>query len=219
MKFVVYSHINRISYGQKLRDAIGGDCILHTDFGSGHLNVVLNCLEQYQNITDDYLILCEDDIVLCERFIESVNSALKANVNNYPVVFFSMSSEIIDADKQGYRWIKSNNTAWAQCVAYPKHIIPGILKYPRENIKFSDVLLSMYCLENKIPIYQPIPNFVQHMELKSTIGNPVSVGGRTRTTKLFGSGIGVDYSIGYEIPYNSKIRRSISLYKKAYKIK
>lgn len=215
MKIVIYTHEARINYALNLKKNIP-NAIIHLDKKTGHLNAVKDALRYNYEKGCNYILLIEDDVILCDNFIESVNKAIDANLNRCPLVFFSISEQSKKAYNMGYRWIKMKTNAWAQCIAYPEELIEGLLKYPVINTKFSDVWLSMYCLSNNINIMQPLPNFVQHMELKSTIGNPVTVGGRKRITKVFGSGISENYYDTYKNPYISKNNRTLKQYIKAY---
>jgi hypothetical protein len=215
MKIVIYTHEGRINHALKLQEQISGS-IIHLDKKTGHLNAVKDALRINYEKGCNYIILIEDDVILCENFISSVEKAINANVNRCPLVFFSISDQSKKAYDQGYRWIKMKTNPWAQCIAYPEEIIQDLLKYPAINTKFSDVWLSMYCLSNNINMMQPLPNFVQHMELKSSIGNPITIGGRKRITKVFGSGINENYQDSYNTPFISKNNRTLKQYINAY---
>jgi|LakMenEpi03Aug12_release.lakeMendotaPanAssembly.Ray.scaffolds.fasta_scaffold34382_6 hypothetical protein len=215
MKIVIYTHKDRISYALKLQEQIEGS-IIHLDNKTGHLNAVKDALRINYQKGCNYIILIEDDVILCKNFISSVQKAINANINRCPLVFFSISDQSKKAYDQGYRWIKMKTNAWAQCIAYPEEIIEDLLKYPAINTKFSDVWLSMYCLNNNINIMQPLPNFVQHMELKSSINNPTTIAGRKRTSKIFASGINENYQDTYNNPFKSSNNRTLKQYINAY---
>jgi hypothetical protein len=215
MKYVIYTHEARVKYALKLKEKIS-EAIIHIDMKTGHLNAVKDALRINYEKGCNYVILIEDDVILCENFIESVQKAIDANINRCPLVFFSISDQSKKAYDTGYRWVKMKTNSWAQCIAYPEEIIEDLLKYPSINTKFSDVWLSMYCLVNKINIMQPLPNFVQHMELKSSIGNPITIGGRKRISKVFGSGINENYIDSYNNPFISTNNRTLKQYMNAY---
>jgi GR25 family glycosyltransferase involved in LPS biosynthesis len=215
MKIVIYTHEARINYALKLQQNIP-KAIIHLDKKTGHLNAVKDALRLNYQKGCNYILLIEDDVILCDNFIQSVEKAIDANINRCPLVFFSISEKSKEAYDKGYRWIKMKTNAWAQCIAYPEEIIEDLLNYPSVNTKFSDVWLSMYCLINKIDIMQPLPNFVQHKELKSSIGNPITIGGRKRISKIFGTGVKENYNNTYNNPYVSKNNRTLKQYINAY---
>ncbi|MFZ4705588.1 MAG: hypothetical protein ACOYMF_06220 [Bacteroidales bacterium] len=217
MKIVILTQSAREQHALKLQQQIPGAIIHYDTISRGHIFGIESALKIQYEKGIDYLLLIEDDVILCDKFIQSVTNVLAANIDRNVITFFSVSDESYNAIEKGFYWIEQEITSWNQCIAYPEEIIQGLINYPKlPRLRHGDVWLSMYCLANGIKILQPLPHFVQHKELPSTYGNPKTLFGKKRISKVWGSGAGIDYAANYRNRFISKNTRTMSKYVKAY---
>jgi len=206
MKFVIYSHYKRSHFAEALLKHLPRGSEIFTDPGTGQAYAIKSCLDKFKATSTDYLVLLEDDIRLCSNFERSVNNVLLANRDSRVITFFSVSNEVLEAKEKGCQFIKSKTLSWMQCVAYPVSKIDKILEYLKPGVKWFEDVLSAYCYNENDFMLQPLPNFVQHLELPSICGNPIRIGGKPRTSKLWGTGENIDYSQTYFNPLQSKVQ-------------
>lgn len=220
LRFVVYSYESREDHGAALVDELdGADVHLYVDRPEqkrdGQFVPAKICLETYGGEDIDYLILMEDDLILSADFVDGVAAALAANADRQIVTFFSVSSEVAKARAAGKTWIRSKTISWTQCVAYPIARIPALLTYANTPTRWFDSVVSAYCLDTEgAYVYQTVPSLVQYQELPSTCGNPTRIGGKPRTSKCFGTGVGVDFVAGYGSPARSTTQKARKFYVK-----
>ena len=146
-------------------------------------------IKQLEIISDSDAVLLEDDLVLCDNFKDIIENAIK-NYSNQVINFYCYPREY-------YKTREARNFLYNQCTYYPKNLAKKIANEMKKIYKVEKTL-PYDLLERKaldvlnLTHIQYRPCIVQHMNVKSLIGN----GSEGRMTIYF-----IDYLKKLNIPY------------------
>jgi hypothetical protein len=158
-------HPKRLEYLPYLKSKLG-DVPVALDEGVGLLE---NCKNAWllHDPTADYHVVIQDDCIICNDFYNRAVAQIE-RANGLPVSFFYSQSKFYkkfkeEREQTGAITKKALYGGLAICL--PTKLIPAMLKYyDTLKIPFDDHRINLFCMENKIDIYSPFPNLIDHRQ-------------------------------------------------------
>lgn len=116
-------------------------------------------------------LLLQDDVEVCDGFVEGLPQIV-AGFPDDVISLFAMPRKGFSG--MDCRWGEAEGT-WGCAVVMPKALIWEFLQWEQENIKpefkHDDSRVSLWCCNTKRTVKVPFPNPVNHLDMKSTMGN------------------------------------------------
>lgn len=115
--------------------------------------------------TADYHVVIQDDCIVCDDFYNKATAYLE-KANGLPVSFFYSQSKFYNKFKKeraetGAIIKKALYGGLAICL--PVKLIPAMLEfYDKQKIPFDDHRIGLFCMANKLNIYNPFPCLIDH---------------------------------------------------------
>lgn len=147
-----------------------------------------------------WVAVCEDDIVFARNIGGKLSGIMdEAEYYKYQVVnLYSNYQADIDALNAGERWRKHPGRSFRneQFLIMHRDIVGMLVEcfkgalldpelFDRYNKHWSDVFIGDFLGKNKIDVHIVLPNLVDHMNEKSSIGHPRTIAGRPRKSRTF----------------------------------
>lgn len=157
------AHPSRAEYIPYLKSKLG-DVPVAMDNGCGLIQNCKNAWLMYDP-TADYHVVIQDDCIVCDHFVQRAEMVLD-KAQGLPVSFFYSQSKFYNKFKKeraetGAIIKKAIYGGLAICL--PTKIIPDMLAfYDKQKIPFDDHRIGLYCLANKLNIYNPFPCLIDH---------------------------------------------------------
>ena len=144
----------------------------------------------------DWCAVVQDDVKLTGNFPAKLETnLLLAEQNGFGVVtLYSNYGEDVVALANGKRWRarKGRRFLNEQFLLMNHEVVEKYIKYVDahgEEISlmgnWHDVVLSRFFAENKLDVFIALPNLVDHLPVKSTVGHSSRVGGIERRSRTF----------------------------------
>ena len=158
-------HPSRKEYLPYLQKKLGNVPVA-MDEGCGLLQ---NCKNAWllHDPTADYHVVIQDDCIVCDDFYIRAIACLD-NANGLPVSFFYSQSKFFNKFKKervetGAIIKKALYGGLAICL--PVKLIPAMLAfYDKQTIPFDDHRIGLFCMANKLNIYNPFPCLIDHRQ-------------------------------------------------------
>ena len=143
----------------------------------------------------DWSAVAQDDIIFTTGFFEKLDFHLNnALALDFDVVsLYSNRAEDLMALGAGkdYRVCKGRDFLNEQYVLmtprilgwYIQDLLDDVMEMPSKP--WHDVMLASFFKRRGLDVYIALPNLVDHMEIKSTLGHPKATGGRKRVSRTF----------------------------------
>lgn len=116
-------------------------------------------------------LLLQDDVVVCDDFVKGLPSVIAAYPDDV-ISLFAMPRKGFSAMNR--RWGECEGT-WGCGIVMPKELIRDFLEWEEANVrpefKHDDSRISLWCVKTKRTVKVPFPNLVDHLTMKSTLGN------------------------------------------------
>lgn len=129
------------------------------------------CWEHGLTTDSTHHILLQDDVRVCPEFAAGVKEVIKA----YPdqvISLFAMPRKGFEA--LSCRWGEAEGT-WGCGIVMSKELIREFLDWEAEHVipefKHDDSRISLWCVKTKRTVKVPFPNLVDHLTMKSVMGN------------------------------------------------
>jgi hypothetical protein len=129
------------------------------------------CWEHALTTDSTHHILLQDDVRVCPEFAAGVKEVIKA----YPdqvISLFAMPRKGFESLSS--RWGEAEGT-WGCGIVMSKELIREFLDWEAEHVmpefKHDDSRISLWCVKTKRTVKVPFPNLVDHLTMKSVMGN------------------------------------------------
>jgi len=131
--------------------------------------LIANCRNAWllHDPTADYHVVIQDDCVVCDDFYNRAVAYLE-KAQGLPVSFFYSQSKFYNKFKKernetGAIIKKAIYGGLAICL--PVKLIPEMLAfYDKQKIPFDDHRIGLFCMANKLNIYNPFPCLIDHRQ-------------------------------------------------------
>jgi hypothetical protein len=161
----IMMHPSRKEYLPYLKKKLG-DWPVAMDEGCGLLQNCKNAWLMYDP-TADYHVVIQDDCVVCDNFYNLAVANIEKAMG-LPVSFFYSQSQFYNKFKKeraetGAIIKKALYGGLAICL--PTKLIPAMLEfYDKQRIPFDDHRIGLFCMANKLNIYNPFPSLIDHRQ-------------------------------------------------------
>ena len=207
LQATIMTHPSRLAEAAALKEK------LHADVGMSVDQEMLGAWPNFRSIclsTSRYAthhLILQDDILPSADLLSTVLRVAYQNRAQI-ISLFGRRRVIERACERGDSWCVMNGLSWGQALCLPRLLIKPFVIWCDQNVrpeyKHDDARLSLYALHHDLDIWYTVPCLVEHLELPSIQGNPVRIGGKPRTAKVFlgdgMSGMLIDWKRGYERP-------------------
>jgi len=161
----IMMHPSRKEYLPYLKSKLG-DVPVAIDEGCG---LIENCKNAWllHDLTADYHVVIQDDCIVCDDFYNRATACLE-KAQGLPASFFYSQSRFYNKFKKeraetGAILKKAIYGGLAICL--PVKLIPAMLEfYNKQTIPFDDHRIGLFCMENKLNIYNPFPCLIDHRQ-------------------------------------------------------
>lgn len=161
----IMMHPSRKEYLPYLQSKLG-DVPVAMDNGCG---LIENCKNAWllHDPTADYHLVIQDDCIVCDHFRDLAELALE-KARGLPTSFFYSQSKFYNKFKKeraetGAIIKKAIYGGLAICL--PVKLIPAMLAfYDKQKIPFDDHRIGLFCMANKLDIYNPFPCLIDHRQ-------------------------------------------------------
>jgi hypothetical protein len=165
LSIAIMAHPKRAEYIPYLKSKLG-DVPVSMDDGWG---LIENCRRAWllHDPTADYHVVIQDDCIVCDDFYARAVSYLE-KANGLPVSFFYSQSKFFNKFKKervetGAIIKKAIYGGLAICLPV-KLIKPMLEFYDKQKIPFDDHRIGLFCMANKLNIYNPFPCLIDHRQ-------------------------------------------------------
>ena len=156
-------------------------------------------MRQFLKTKKDGLLILQDDCALPSWFEREFS--LSIIPESAMTFFMGMSSEPKELYDAGYSYAKTQNI-WGQANYYPRQFVLDYLKWSKDQHPYTkkgdraikgvrkysgdDTSICMYLRQAKQYSLMTLPHLVNHLEVKSSLGHPMTVRGVRRVSSVFG---------------------------------
>lgn len=129
------------------------------------------CWDHSLTVDSTHHLLLQDDVTVCKGFVKGLPRIIEAFPEDV-ISLFAMPRK--GFSKMDCRWGESEGT-WGCGIVMPKTLISEFLEWEEKNVrpefKHDDSRISLWCVKTKRTVKVPFPNLVDHLTMKSTLGN------------------------------------------------
>jgi hypothetical protein len=179
----ILHHPKRAHLLPYLKEKLGADVPVCID---KHNNLLVNSRRAWAGYDPgaDFHLVLDDDAIIGSHFYERVNSILTSTECAYSLYWGGLEASPVELLKGCKVW---HVIRWGVAIILPTKYITEMLEYTAtiqrmpENRAF-DTRISMYCEYRHIPVYYPLPCFVDHNSNEPSLAGNF---GRGRKSKYF----------------------------------
>lgn len=142
--------------------------------------------------TGSHVCVIQDDAILSEGFLESVNRLVEFS-GDHPVGLWARSPAAEAAVELGVKsWWSGDGPNWNVASIFPSAHVPDLIAYgDSRRLAYDDPRIRLFYLNvAKTDCWYTLPSLVDHRP-----GSLISPRAKDRHATIFGSGVGVDWSI------------------------
>jgi GR25 family glycosyltransferase involved in LPS biosynthesis len=170
VSFSVMAHVDRQDHLHYYRKILGD---IPVAMDNGDYGLIFNCLRAWRlyDLKADYHCVLQDDLLLTTNFLRKLQHHLS---KGHPVYHLYLGNRsrfkpyVAKALKHNIDHVLLNNVHSAQAIVMRTELIQPMLEhYKTSNEPLDDMRINNFIRKNKLKVYFPLPNLVEHLNPKS----------------------------------------------------
>tara|TARA_Y100000310_G_scaffold149433_1_gene148773 strand:- start:925 stop:1647 length:723 start_codon:yes stop_codon:yes gene_type:complete len=217
-KIIILNCWKRKKEGQVMKKIIeemvkGKDIEVEISYDDGSLGVWKNYQKALMipSKEERFRLIIQDDLIVGRQTIDKILYILEKMPEDCFVGFYCPDNKGYNKAKENnHHILKTHTNFWVQAFCVATNHKQPFLDWCKENVKadykWEDYRLSLYCKNNKVPVYAVLPSLFQHLgAFRSTLGMAGIIGKYKRYSNQFDPTFNVE-EINWELELENAYR-------------